>query len=349
MTRDRVRMGIVGTGRIAQNRHLPSYQKNDRVVVVAAADPVPEAVHSAAATFGIPSVYTDYREMLEREDLDAVSVCTPNKYHAPVATAALRQGLHVFCEKPLARTATEARAMVRLARETGRILATGYRYRHQAEARAAKRVIDAGELGDIYMMRARALRRRKIPSWGTFTDKEIQGGGALVDFGVHVLDLALWLAGHPRVLEVTGVTSQRLGTRPGVNEWGPWEHTAFEVEDHAAAFLRFEGGRALQLEVSWALNIAQSEESVSLSGTAGGLDVYPFQLNKAVYGMLVNCSPAWMPGQTESEWDLQVADFVEAILENREPLVKPEQALQVNEIVDAIYESAATGAAVALA
>ena len=317
MTRDRVRMGIVGTGRIAQNRHLPSYQRNDRVVVVAAADPVPESVHSAAAAFAIPSVYTDYREMLEREDLDAVSVCTPNKYHAPVAIAALRQGLHVFCEKPLARTATEARAMVRLARETGRILATGYRYREQAEARAAKRVVDAGELGDIYMMRARALRRRKIPSWGTFTDKEIQGGGALVDFGV--------------------------------NEWGPWEHTAFEVEDHAAAFIRFEGDRALQLEVSWALNIAQSEESVSLSGTAGGLDVYPFQLNKAAYGMLMNCSPAWMPGQTESDWDLQVADFVEAVLENREPLVTPEEALQVNEIVDAIYESAATGAAVSLA
>src|SRR5205085_814387 len=108
MTRDRVRMGIVGTGRIAQNRHLPSYQRNDRVVVVAAADPVPESVHSAAAAFAIPSVYTDYREMLEREDLDAVSVCTPNKYHAPVAIAALRQGLHVFCEKPLVRSSISA-------------------------------------------------------------------------------------------------------------------------------------------------------------------------------------------------------------------------------------------------
>ncbi len=348
MSQDPVRIGLVGTGRIAQMRHLPAYQRTDDVLIVAAADPSREALERAAADFAIPTVYADYREMLERERLDAVAVCTPNKYHAPVAIAALQHGLHVLCEKPLARNAVEAGAMVRAAREAGRILATAYRYRQQPEARAAKRVVDAGELGDVYMMRVRAVRRRMIPSWGTFTNKDIQGGGALVDFGVHVLDLALWLAGNPRAVEVSGVTSQRLGTRSGVNVWGPWDAAGFEVEDHAAAFVRFEGGQALQLEVSWALNVAASEETISLSGTEGGLDVYPFRVNKADHGMLLDMVPAWMPGTDESDWDRQVDDFVDAVRNGREPLVKPEEALQVNAIVDAIYESAATGQAVRL-
>jgi predicted dehydrogenase len=130
--------------------------------------------------------------------------------------------------------------------------------------------------------------------------------------------------------------------------WGPWDAAGFEVEDHAAAFVRFEGGQALQLEVSWALNVAASEETISLSGTEGGLDVFPFRVNKAEHGMLLDMVPAWMPGTDESDWDRQLDDFVDAVRTGREPLVKPEEALQVNQIVDAIYESAATGQAVRL-
>jgi predicted dehydrogenase len=238
--------------------------------------------------------------------------------------------------------------MLQAAQDAGKILSIGFHYRHKPNARAAKQIIEDGELGDIYMVRVQALRRRGIPSWGTFTNKEIQGGGAMVDFGVHLLDLALWLMGSPRVQEVSAVTSQRLGTRPNVNSWGPWNYQDFQVEDHAAAFLRLSGGKAIQIEVSWALNIAESAENVSLSGTEAGLDVFPLRINKPAHGMLINSTPAWMPGEKDSEGDLQTADFVDAVLEGRRPIVTAAQALQVSEIVDAIYRSSIAGAAVRL-
>jgi predicted dehydrogenase len=299
--------------------------------------------------FGIPFGYTDYREMFETENLDAVSICTPNKFHAPIAIAALQKGLHVICEKPMALNSSEAREMTRVARETGKTLMIAYRYRYQATSQAAKRVIASGELGEIYMVRIQGLRRRGIPSWGVFTNKEMQGGGALVDFGVHLLDLALWLIGNPKPVEVMGITSQRIGTRPDVNEWGPWGHENFEVEDHATALVRLENGNAIQLEVSWALNIPESVENISFSGTEGGLDLRPFRINKASHGMLINSTPTWIPGEKLIDWDLQIDDFIESVLNGREPLIRPEEAMHVSQIVDAIYESSNTGTAIKLA
>jgi len=343
-----LRVGIVGAGGIARARHIPSFQKNENVALVAVADVSSEALERVKSEFGVPTTYTDYREMFEKEQLDAVCVCTPNKYHAPVTIAALRQGMHVLCEKPMALNAEESRAMVQAAQESGKILTIAFHYRHKGACRSAKRVVEAGELGDVYMVRVLALRRRGIPSWGVFTNKDMQGGGALVDYGVHLLDLALWLVGNPKVVEVAGVTSQRLGTRPNVNPWGEWNYKDFQVEDHAAAFIRFADGGAMQLEASWALNIAESVENVSISGTEGGLDVFPFRVNKAAHGMLVNWTPTWMPGEQDEEGTRQTADFVDAILEGRQPVVKAEEALQVSQIVDAIYRSSASASAIKL-
>ncbi|MBA3943572.1 MAG: Gfo/Idh/MocA family oxidoreductase [Herpetosiphonaceae bacterium] len=341
-----LRIGFVGAGGIARAMQIPTFQKNDKVQVVAIADVVQQAVDAAVVDFGIPHGYTDYREMFTKEELNAVVVCTPNKFHAPISIAALDQGLHVLCEKPMALNATEAAAMTRAARASGKILMIAYRYRQQAVARAAKTIIASGELGEIYMIRVNGLRRRGIPSWGVFTNKEMQGGGALVDYGVHLLDLALWLAGNPRPLEVSGITSRRLGTRPNVNPWGQWDYENFQVEDHAAAFIRFAGGTAMQLEVSWALNIADSSESISFSGTEGGLDVFPLKVYNAKHGMLGNWEPIWFPGKDQKDWDLQAADFVDAVIKGHEPTVKPEEAQRVSQIVDAIYASSECGAAV---
>lgn len=343
-----LRVGIVGAGGIARARQIPLFQQHPKATVVAVADVAQAAVDLAVSEFGIPKGYTDYQEMLARENLDAVVVCTPNKFHAPVSIAAMRAGAHVLCEKPMALHAAEGRDMIAVARETGKILQIAYRYRFQPEAQAAKRVIEDGELGEIYVVRVQALRRRGIPSWGVFTNKELQGGGALVDFGVHLLDLALWLAGGPHAVEVLGLASQRLGTRPGVNQWGSWDPERFHVDDHAIALIRLENGRALQLECSWALNIPEPVEQVSLSGTEGGLDVYPLRLNKAAHGMLLNTTAAWIPNANGVDWDGQTNDFIEAVLEGRPPLVKPEEALQVSAIVDAIYQSSESGQAVTL-
>src|SRR5690348_343656 len=153
MHMSQLRVGIVGTGSIARNRHLPSFQKHGKVALVAAADAIQASVEQTAAQFGIPAAYTDYREMFEREKLDAVSICTPNKFHAPIAIEALRRGIHVLCEKPMALNGAQSREMARVARETGKVLAIAYRYRFQPPSQAAKRVIEAGELGDVYMIR----------------------------------------------------------------------------------------------------------------------------------------------------------------------------------------------------
>ncbi len=245
-----LKVGIIGAGGIARGRHIPCFQRNEKAALVAIADVAEGAAERVAREFGIPAFYTSYQDMIDKEGLDAVVICTPNKFHAPVTIDALGRGLHVLCEKPMALNAEEGRSMLQAAQESGKILSIAFHYRHKPNARAAKQIIEDGELGDIYMVRVQALRRRGIPSWGTFTNKEIQGGGAMVDFGVHLLDLALWLMGSPRVQEVTAVTSQRLGTRPNVNSWGPWNYQDFQVEDHAAAFLRLPGGKAIQ-RLAW--------------------------------------------------------------------------------------------------
>ncbi len=345
---EHVRFGIIGVGGVARLAYLPRLGKHPKATIVAVADVSQDAVDRAMADYQIQFGYTDYLEMLDKENLDAVAVCTPNKFHAPVTIAALQKGLHVLCEKPMALNATEGREMAEAARQSGKTLAIAYRYRHKPTSQAAKQVIDSGELGEIYAVRVQGLRRRGIPSWGVFTNKELQGGGALVDFGVHLLDLALWLIGNPRAVEVMGMTSQRLGTRPNVNIWGPWNHEQFSVEDQAMALIRLENGGALQLEVSWALNIPEAVENISISGTEGGIELEPFSINKAAHGMLLTTTPNWMPNEKAIDWDAQFEDFIDAVINDRSPLVKPEEALRVSEIVDAIYQSSATGAAVKL-
>ncbi|HWQ14268.1 MAG TPA: Gfo/Idh/MocA family oxidoreductase [Roseiflexaceae bacterium] len=344
----KLRIGIIGAGGIARGRHIPCFQRNPHATVAALADVVVDAAQSVAAEHGIPAVYADYREMLEQEPLDAVVVCTPNKFHAPATIAALQRGLHVLCEKPMALDPAEAREMLAAAEQAGKILSIAFHYRHMANVRAARRVVESGELGQVYMVRVQALRRRGIPSWGSFVHKDIQGGGALIDFGVHLLDSALWLMGNPRPVEVCASLSQHLGKRPNVNPWGQWNYKEFTVEDQVAAFVRFDNGATMLLECSWALNIPESRENISLSGTEAGLEVFPLTVNKAAHEMLLSYKADWMPGEKENPGDVQTADFVDAIREGRQPISRAEQALQVTEIVDAIYRSAEAGRALRL-
>ncbi|NWG22697.1 MAG: Gfo/Idh/MocA family oxidoreductase [Chloroflexi bacterium] len=343
-----INVGIVGAGNIARGRHLPCFKKHPNVRLVAISDVVADLAASAAQEYEIPGIYTDYRDMFEKEHLDAAIICTPNKFHAPASIAALEAGLHVLCEKPMALDPAEGRAMLDAANKAGKILSIAFHYRHMANVRAARRIVDSGELGDIYMVRVHALRRRGVPSWGTFVQKHIQGGGAMIDFGVHLLDTALWLMGNPQPVEVCASISQRLGKAPNVNPWGQWNYQEFTVEDQAAAFVRFANGASMLLECSWALNIPESYENISLSGTDAGMEVFPLKVNKAHLDMLTSWKPDWMPGERDNPGDVQAADFVSAILEGRQPVSQAHQALQTTEIVDAIYRSAEAGAAIRL-
>jgi predicted dehydrogenase len=170
----------------------------------------------------------------------------------------------------------------------------------------------------------------------------------MIDFGVHLLDTALWLLGNPKPIEVCASLSQNLGTKPNVNPWGQWNYKEFTVEDQVAAFVRFENGASMILECSWALNVPESVEQVSLSGTEAGLEVFPLRVNRAAHEMLVSWKPDWIANERTDPGEPQTDDFVSSILAGRSPTVLPEQALQVTDIVDAIYRSAAAGKAIQL-
>ncbi|WP_324717227.1 Gfo/Idh/MocA family oxidoreductase [Carboxydochorda subterranea] len=337
-----IRVGIIGAGGIATGAHIPGYQAlGDQVELVAVADVDGERARRVAAEFGFARSYTDYHEMLAQETLDAVSVCTPNKFHAPATIAALRAGCHVLCEKPPATTVLEAQAMREAAAAAGRILTFGFHMRFKSEAQAAYRFVAAGELGEIYAGRVTAMRRRGIPSWGVFTNKALQGGGPLVDIGVHVLDLALWLMDYPQPETVLGATFQKLGTRPGVAPWGPWDWQHYEVEDMAHAMIRFANGASLLLETSFAANIEPMDEmNVRLQGTEGGLTLQPLRIHREAHETLVDVTPAWLP--TVKPHHAEVAHFVRCIRGEAQPLSTPDQAVALQQIVDAIYQSAET-------
>jgi predicted dehydrogenase len=341
----KLRMGIIGVGGIAQGRHIPAFQKLSEVVSIEAISDVnEETAKTVADKFNIPKVYANYRDMFG--EVDAVTICTPNKFHAEITIAALEAGVHVLCEKPMAMSTEESLAMIEASKKSGKVLHIAYHYRFMKDAQAAKHLIKKDEIGEPIVARVKALRRRKVPGWGVFTNKDLQGGGSLIDWGCHFLDLSLWLLGNPEPVEVVGTTYNRLSKMPGqVNQWGTFNHETFNVDDHVTAYIRFKNGSSMLFETSWAANIPKDEEGVSISGLTGGLELFPLQLNQAKHGMLFNTVADYVPGE-ESADIAQAKNFINSCLGKEELVVAPEQAMQVSKIIDAIYKSSETGQSV---
>jgi predicted dehydrogenase len=344
---EKLKMGIIGVGGIAQGRHIPTFLKMaDKVVIEAISDVNEETAKMVGEKFGIPKVYAHYKDMFS--EIDAVTICTPNKFHAEITIAALEAGLHVFCEKPMAMRPDECEAMIAAAEASGKQLAIAYHYRFMKESAAAKRLVAEDEIGRPIVARARGMRRRKVPGWGVFTNKELQGGGSLIDYGCHLLDLSLWLLGNPKPVEVMGTTYNELSKMTGqVNQWGSFDHETFEVDDHVTAYIKFEGGASMLFETSWSANVKGDEESVSISGLNGGVDLFPFHMNQMKHGMLLNTEADWVPGEDDPSLP-QAENFVNSCLGLEELVVKPEQAMQVSLIIDAIYRSSESGKSVSL-
>lgn len=344
---DPIRVAVIGAGGIANDAHIPAWKAlGEQARVVAVADVVRAAAERTAARHGIAGVYESYEEMLARERPDAVSVCTPNRFHAPATVAALNAGCHVICEKPPAMTADEARAMEAAAARAGRVLTFGFMFRFSPEVAAAKRYAAAGDLGEIYTGRVTAVRRRGIPSWGVFTNRELQGGGPLIDIGVHMLDAALYVMGYPEPDTVLGATHTKLGNRPpGVAPWGPWDHEHYTVEDVCSALIRFENGAALLLETSFIANIEPMEEmNVRLSGTRAGVRLFPFGVFREENGTLVDQRAAWQP--EVRLYEAEIAHFARCIRGEAQPVSTPAEAVKIQRIIEGIYRSAALGQSV---
>ncbi|MFD1676981.1 Gfo/Idh/MocA family protein [Alicyclobacillus fodiniaquatilis] len=345
---DKLRVGIVGAGGIAQGAHIPNYKKcGERVEIVAVADVAVDRAEACAKAHDIPHFFGSVDEMLSSAELDAVSICTPNKFHSVSTLAALKAGCHVLCEKPPAMTVAEAEEMAATAKAAGKYLTYGFHYRHSQEVETLKRFIRDGELGDIYAATAIALRRRGIPGWGVFTNKELQGGGPLIDIGVHMLDTALYLMGYPEPETVFGATYQKLGTREGVGMMGSWDWKNFSVEDMARGMIRFKNGASLVLESAFAANIGKSDEmQVKLMGDIGGAEVFPLEVYQEKHETLINATPAYMPQR--NSYEVEVARFVDACLGGPAPISTPEQGVMLQRIINGLYDSAESGAPVKL-
>lgn len=339
---DEVRIGVIGLG-MGRN-HVAGFQSHPRARVVAVADMNERLLHELADRYGVEKRYTSAEEMLETERLDAVSIATPNKFHAPLTLAALAAGCHVLCEKPMAMNASEARQMLNAAQQAGKRLMINFSYRFTEQSMVLKQQVDAGVLGEIYFGRTVWHRRRGLPGFGGwFGQKALSGGGPLIDLGVHRLDLALWLMGYPQPVWVMGSAYQYIGA-----ELAQKQGKTFDVEDLAAGMIRFENGATLILEASWAANIKESEfMETRLYGTRAGLvqrnldEGYRFEaeifLEKDGAHFDMKLHPPYPP-VTSSYYH-----FVDCLLTGKPHIATGEEGLKVMQILDALYQSAAAG------
>lgn len=341
----RLRVGIIGLG--IGRMHIDGWRQHPHVDVVAIADSDAARLAQVGTSHGIEARYTDPLAMLAAEKLDVVSVCAPNKFHLPLTLAALQAGCHVLCEKPMALSAAEGRQMLDAAQAAGKRLMINFSYRFSAQSRALKAQVDAGFFGDFYFGRTVWHRRRGMPGFGGwFGQKALAGGGPLIDLGVHRLDLALWLMGYPKPTWVMGNTYDPIA-RAAAAASGK----AFDVEDLAAGFIRFDNGATLVLEASWAANIREAElMETRLLGTKAGL----LQHN---VGEGYDFDAHMFYEQGGAQFDLRLHptgavglsamhDYAQAILTDTPHPAPGEEGLIVMEILDAVYESARTGAPV---
>ena len=353
---NKLKVGVAGCGAIAVDKHLPGLQKLDTVEIMAFFDRHPERAEAARQKFGAPGarVFGSYAEMLAEGGLDVVHICTGNKSHAEMAIAALEAGLHVMCEKPMAATAAEARQMVAASRRTGKKLSVAYQNRFRPDSLALHEICKNGELGEIYLAKAHAVRRRAVPTWGSFLNRETQGGGPLIDIGTHALDLALWMMGSVRPRYVVGSVYQKLGREGSrANIWGPWDGQKYQVEDSAFGFIMMQNGATLLLESSWALNTLDVKEAkVTLCGTQAGADMDDgLRINGEKYGQLytqrvepaISLYKPQLSPFAKSPGDVEAEVWIDHILHGNDLAVTPEQALAVAEIIEAIYASAESG------
>ncbi len=351
-----IKVGIIGCGGIANNKHMPALKKVKDCEMVAFCDIIPERAEKAAKDFGTKDakVFTDYRDLLKLTDVDVVHVCTPNRSHSFITVDALEAGKHVMCEKPMAINSEEAQKMLDAAKRTGKKLTVGYQSRFRDDSQFMKKEAEDGTFGEIYYAKATALRRRAVPTWGVFLNEYEQGGGPLIDIGTHALDLTLWTMNNYKPKYCVGTTYHKLNqdTNQG-NAWGSWDPEKFTVEDSAFGFIVMENGATIVLESAWALNTLDYREAVtSVCGTLAGGDMMDgLRINGIRNGRQYVLKPDFHSGGAaffdgaagESAAEREERLWIEAVRNGTDPITLPEQALCVTRILEGIYTSAKTG------
>ena len=367
MADKKLKIGIVGCGGIMKWAHLPAYSHMDNIEIVALCDIVPgrceEAQAMARNDYGSnvldnAKCYTDFEEFILQEDIEAVDICTPNYLHAPFACKALELGKHVFCEKPDSVSVEDVLKMKETSEKMGKVLMIMRNNRHVGSSKKVKSLIQAGEFGEIYAGRCGWIRRRGIPGkGGWFTTKEQSGGGPLIDLGVHLIDLSMYLMGNPTPVAVSGSIFTKFADDDAE---ASSEHSSFgeatsggtfDVEDLAMGFIKFDNGACLQIEFSWASNIEENDLNfLELRGTKAGLkwqqNGQSSKVFSEAFGKLIDVDITANNGVTGHEGNMR--HFVDVVLNGAEPDFVPQQGVNMIKILRAIYKSAETGKEVSL-
>ena len=345
------RVGFIGAGGIAHT-HSENLKKVPGVEVVCAADVNEKGLASFKEKQGVARTYADYKEMLAKEagNLDAISVCTPNGLHAPNSIAALEAGLHVMVEKPMSMNAAEGQAMIDAAAKAGKHLVVGFQWRFDPKTTVLKHQADAGVFGNIKYVRVQALRRRGIPNWGVFGRKDLQGGGPMIDIGVHVTEMAHYVMGCPKPVAASGMTATYLGDQPSseiASMWAGWDHKTYTVEDLAVGFIRFANGAVMVIESSFAAHIEKDVWNFQIMGDKGGSTFDPLQIFTDYNGQMWNNTPGWVGG--DHHFFAKMKHFVEVCRDGRTNESTGEHGLMVQKMLDGIYASAQSKSEVIIA
>ncbi len=348
---EKLKVGIIGVGGIA-NAHMAGWLDNPNAELVAGCDLNETVLNNWGAKYNIKNLTTKTDDLFNDSRIDIIDICTPNNYHAPLAISALQAGKHVLCEKPLAPNPDLIRDMIAARDASGKMLMTAQHFRFSGVAKAMKAELDTGVLGEIYHARSWMLRRAAAPTRPGFILKDQASGGACIDIGVHILDLTLWFMGNPKPISVTGVSRTELAHKPGAfSIWGGAIPQEMNVEEFASAFVRFENGATLILEVSWLLHHDTEGEDMQmwLYGKNGGshwpkCEIYQSnnttqQLTNRTLKLTKDIRPAHAQ---------ECVEFAQAIVDGKPSPVPAEQSLQVLTILNGVYKSQEIGGEVKL-
>lgn len=339
-----IRIGIIGAGKMCQNGHLPAFDKIDDCEIVAICDIADDKLAKMKERYPNATLYKDFKAMIDAESLDVVDICTPNNIHSIAAVYALEKGIHVLTEKPDAINASEAEKMKAAAEASGKVLMAIRNNRYRPSTKFLKQFIADGKMGEIYAGRCGWIRRRGIPGWGGwFTDKAQSGGGPLIDLGVHIIDLAMYLMGNAKPVTVSGSTYSKFA------------HTSYsktDVEDLAMGFIRFDNGACLQIEFSWASNIPGDQMFVELRGEKAGSRMSgidrKFEIFTEEHGTSVNINPCIDDYNCMPHHEANIRHFIDVVNGKCEPDFTPEQGVNMVKILEALYKSAELGHEISL-
>jgi predicted dehydrogenase len=340
------RIAFIGCGGISQT-HLGAFATMPDVEVVAGADIDPARLKIMEEKWNVTRVYSDWKKMLKEGGIDAVSVCTPNGLHYQPTVDALNAGCHVMVEKPMALDPSQCKKMIDTAAKNKKKLSVGFQYRYHPNTDFIARARDEGEFGNVMFVKCQALRRRGIPNWGVFGQKALQGGGPMIDIGVHVIEMAHYVMGSPTPIAASGNIWTYMGNKKSdvASMWPNWDYKTYTVEDLAIGQIRFDNGAILQIEAAFASHIEKDIWSFTLMGEKGGAQWDPPMIFTDRAGTMINSTPSFLSSKTDFHnlFISKLRNWIDGCTKGTPLKASGDAGLAVQKMLDGVYRSAAAG------